>query len=321
MVTSTSAIVSTTDGTGILTQSNGHANAPINVNMQEIAETGLKLRELAEEMKNIFPERDGLIEQIIFSLVTREHVLIWGEYGTGKSDLTKTLLDQIVGSVQFKIGLNKFMTESHLFGPPNPQKLREEGIYEYSKEGTVLAAHYVVLDELFDASPALLRVLLGVLNEKMFKRGHDIKNAYLLSAFATTNGDPKKEVLRSPELGAVIDRFLFQSRVACLSDDVDGTSRIRMYQKYLQGQRPTVQLTLDEIVNFSRVIAETNQITDPRVIEVYDQVIQAFRRDVARDAGLVISDRRACKLLQLVEANALLHGRFEVAPEDLLAIK
>ena len=63
-----------------------------------------------------------------------------------------------------------------------------------------------------------------------------------------------------------------------------------------------------------------NQITDPEFFVVYDQVIEDFCKGrKGQDKNFVISDRRKCKLLQVVEANALLYGRYDVDYEDILA--
>ena len=287
------------------------------VDLKRVLSIGEALRNLANELENIFPERRQLIDQIIFGLLTREHVLIFGRFGTGKSDLINTLVESITGSKIFPVSLTKFTQESALFGVPDPKKFRDEGDLIYDPAKGILSFDFADLDEIFDSNAPLLRTLLGVLNERQWKRGRQVIKAALLSAFASTNGIPDEEVRKSPELGAVVDRFLFRTRVEYLKA---ASSRRKMYKKYLTGEKPTIKIPLDDIKYISSIVVDANQITDDYFIEVYDLVIEAYK-DAVKSKGEVISDRRACKLLQLIEANALLYGRFEVDFEDILAIR
>ncbi len=284
-----------------------------NLDMARIQRIGGQIRQLETEMKAIFPSRDSLITQAVYSLLTREHVMIFGPHGTGKSDLINTLFGVFTDADLFSISLNKFMTESSVIGLPNPKEMRETGRILYPLEG-ILTADFVELDEFLDANPALLRVLLGVLNERIFKRGRQIERVRLRTAVASTNRDPEQEVKNNKELAAVVDRFLFHCDVGYLGSSED---RRRMYQKYLQGEKPTVSLPLDDLDYISGIVVSANQITDPYFCEVYDRIIEGY----VTQTGDVISDRRKCKLLQLIEAHALLFGRYEVVPEDIQAIR
>src|SRR5262249_21679936 len=147
------------------------------------------------------PERDHLVSQIVYALLTRENVLIHGVYGTGKTDLVNAVFGAFETPTLFSIALTKFMSEAHVIGVPDPRELREEGNLRYQRDGGILDAHLVELDEIFDANAPLLRVLLGILNERTFKRGRQIEPANLHSAIASTNGDPEQVIRNAPELG------------------------------------------------------------------------------------------------------------------------
>lgn len=292
-----------------------HANGrPKDWDAARVAIIGRNLQQLIDELTMIFPERRHLIQQIVRALLVREHVIIFGVYGTGKSDLVHTLFGCITGATTFSIGLSKFMTEGNLVGIPDPKQMREEGKVVYRRDGGILDYDFAELDELFDSAPPLLRVLLGILNERQFKRGRQIESANLHTAIATTNGDPEEELRQHPELGAVIDRFLFLSQVRYL---VEPESQRRMLEKYLGGETPTVQISLEDIKYMSAIVTGANQISDPEFVAVYNEVIAAYEKATNRK----ISDRRRCQLLQLIEAEALLHGRFEVDYEDIEAIR
>lgn len=290
---------------------------PVNggIDLNKIAAIGEKLRTLVDELSMIFPERRHLIYQILYALLTKEHVLVFGPYGTGKSDLLHTLFKVFTNARIFSIALSKFMTEGNIIGLPDPKLMREKGEFHYRRDGGILDADFVELDELLDANWPLLRVLLGILNERQFKRGRQIEDAKLHTAVACTNADTEEAIRKQQELGAVIDRFLFHCKVSYLKSE---ESRRRMYQKFLSGEVPSVQIDLKELQCISDIIVDANQITDPYFIEVYDKIIEEYCK---KSNSQIVSDRRKCKLLQLIEANALLYGRYEVVFEDIWAAR
>lgn len=288
--------------------------APTPSQLAAFRATGDKLKKLASEMMTIFPEREHLVMQIIYALMTGEHVLIYGPKGTGKSDLVTSIFEVFDGAKRFSVSLSKFMTESAVIGIPNPKKMQEEGVLEYNIEDSIVTCNFAELDEMLDANSPLLRVLLTILNERHFKRGRQSVNALLHTAIASTNLSPEEAMQRDGGLEAVIDRFLFSTEVGYLEDSL---SRLRMYAKYLQGGKPTVRISYEELQSFYFVVRDANQIDDPELLAVYDEVLEAAQAAVGR----TVSDRTACKFLKLVEANALMNGRYGAELDDILAIK
>ncbi len=280
---------------------------------QTVAETALAVRALQEELNDLFPERESLITLLGYGLLTREHLLVYGKFGTGKSRLVELFFGAFTDSELFSLELTKFMTESNVVGIPNPKLLREEGRLWHEREGTMLDADFVELDEFFDANDLLLRVLLGILNERRFKRGRQFERANLHMALASTNGLPEAEVKRSPQLGAVVDRFLFQTQVEYLTRD---DSRRRMYTKYLGNARPTVTIPFASMTALAQAVRDI-PINDPVLVELHNQIVQGMQKELKR----TFSDRRACQALKLAQANALLFGRSEVLPDDFMAIQ
>lgn len=289
--------------------------------MDRMIEIGGKLKRLMAELEQIFPGREDLIAQMTYALACREHVLVTGTYGTGKSDLASTLFSCFEGANLFSIGLSKFMSESQICGPVDIKKLREESKVENNVHGTLIDCNFAELDEIFDANEPLLRTMLGILNERQFKRGLQMITSSLHTAVACTNGDPKEVANRYPGLTAVIDRFIFQSEVNYLTEPSD---RIKMYTKYATGEKPTVRMSYDELAEFSEVVLSRNQVTDPYFYEVYERIISEYKKLCENNPDEKmpnLSDRRCCKLISIVEAHALLNGRFDVELDDILAIK
>ena len=85
-------------------------------------------------------------------------------------------------------------------------------------------ADFAFLDEVFDANDVALRSMLGILNERTFRKGKQIEQARLHTAIATTN------FLRASDLTeAVLDRFAFR---ATLLPDYDPYSLLRVDEAY-----------------------------------------------------------------------------------------
>ncbi|MDO8508027.1 MAG: AAA family ATPase [bacterium] len=283
--------------------------------MKEVIAISEKMRRIEADLNDIFPEREFLIRQIIMALLTKEHIMVYGEYGTAKSDLTRTLFETITDGEVFSIALTKFMAESSFIGIPNPKIMAEEGRLEYDVNSGILVADFVELDEFLDASDPTQRTFLGILNERVFKRGRQTELARLHTAVASTNGNPREALANKDDLGAVLDRFLYWSHVGYLKEP---ESRLKMYAKYLSGSKPAETVSLAELQKISKVVVNPCQITDPEIIEVYDMVIEAVAE---HSLDGKVSDRRKCKLTTLLEANAIYHGRYEVYLDDIAAVR
>jgi MoxR-like ATPase len=167
---------------------------------------------------------------------------------------------------------------------------------------------------MLDANGPALRTLLGILNEHQFKRGRQQENANLHTAIASTNESPENAVKKDGSLGAVLDRFIFHGEVDYLETP---ESRLKMYAKYLSGAKPSTTITYEEVQAASGIVTGPCQIDNPVILETYDKVLTRFRDT---NPSISISDRRACKLMKCMEANAILNGRYEVQLDDIYAV-
>lgn len=268
----------------------------------------------SQEMKDFFREREYLVDMTVYALLMREHVLIFGAYGTGKSEFTGCVFEAIQGERNFAVTLNKFMNESHIIGTPDVKKMREEGKIIYNAEGGLLEAHLLELNEIFDSNGPLLRTLLDILNERQFKRGFQHVQADLRSAFATTNGNPEKIIREYPELDAVIDRFILQTNVNYINEK---ENRLAMYARNAKRERISSSVQFDQLDLISSYLCSGQVEIPSYILESYDDILEDFTKQTSQ----VISDRRKCKVLGLIQADALKNGTDVVDPENLLAIR
>ncbi|MFC7502143.1 AAA family ATPase, partial [Nocardioides sp. GCM10030258] len=146
-------------------------------------------------------DRDVLTEVVALCAVSGEHLLVVGPPGTAKSDAVRRVSQQL-GGQYFEYLLGRFTEPNELFGPINLQRLRE-GVVEVETAGMVPEADIAFLDEVFLGSTAILNTLLGILNERVYRRGNTLVACPLRLCVGATNRLPD-----DPALDAFADRFL-----------------------------------------------------------------------------------------------------------------
>lgn len=264
-----------------------------------------------------FVERDLVLEQLMYAMMLREHMMIDGPTGAAKSMMIDAAFSHIIGAVVWAMDLTRFTTDVQLFGSYDVREMRRSGKSLHLTEGSIAEANFAQTGEFFDANDPALRSLLGVLNERRVRKGPQFIQVPLLTAIADTNLHP--EDLPEPRrnaLDAVIDRFLFRTPVDYV---VEPANRVTMIQVSLDRGRtaPIPELTLDDIVLVSGVVQEMNLVTDPYVIEAYQDMTLRYAQARKQAGGKWVSDRRTVRGAQIMEVSALMHGRTSVTFEDL----
>src|SRR6185312_3011326 len=146
-------------------------------------------------------EREALVELVALSAIAGEHVLVIGPPGTAKSEAARRVAATL-GARYFEYLLSRFTEPSEIFGPIDLRRLRE-GVVEVETAGMLPEAEVAFLDEVFLGSTAILNTLLGMLNERVFRRGRTALPVSLRVCVGASNALPD-----DPALAAFADRFL-----------------------------------------------------------------------------------------------------------------
>jgi MoxR-like ATPase len=117
-----------------------------------------KLRNIREELKQMFLERGDLIDGALAALLSSHHLLIIGPPGTAKSMLADELCRRVTA-----------------------YKLPE--------------AQIAFLDEIFKANSSILNAILTLINERLFHNGKAVTRVPLLTLFGASNELPEEEEL------------------------------------------------------------------------------------------------------------------------------
>jgi MoxR-like ATPase len=269
----------------------------------QVSDLGKRLEvEVLEPMKRAFVDKDEIIDLMGVCLVARENLFLLGPPGTAKSALVQELGRRLEGRT-FEYLLTRFTEPNELFGPFDIRKLRE-GDLVTNTEGMLPEASMVFLDELLNANSAILNSLLGVLNERVFRRGRETRPLPTLMVVGASNRLPEEDAL-----AALFDRFLM--RVPC-----DNVPEPHLGDVLQAGWRLDMGLH-DRPAGFDieHVRQLHGELRNVDLTEVRPALIDLVAR--LRQVGIAISDRRAVKLQRLIAASALLAGRTSARQTDL----
>ena len=299
------------------------------IDIKQVPALAKQFRDYMDQFSTMLVGRDHELMLLRYALVQREHILLFGPPGTSKTQISDLVFAGIEGGTTFAIEMSKFMAEDALFGPYDVKAMREEGTLRHRIEGMMPEAQLVRVGEFLDANEAVLRSMLGVLNERRMIRGVQKYQTPLLTAFADTNIDPGEYLRRSPNAWAVIDRILFLSRLSYLSDPADIGEMVNRFQSG-QLSKPKTTIPIDVIIQLSSlIVTPPGLITDPSISLTYGKAVAEYRvaraalTDEEKTAFILpeISDRRVVKGSQMLEAEAVIQGRLHVFVEDLLAAR
>ncbi|MEV7779469.1 AAA family ATPase [Kitasatospora sp. NPDC088351] len=245
-------------------------------------------------------DRETVAEVVTLCAVAGEHLLVVGAPGTAKSEAVRRVAGQL-GGRYFEYLLGRFTEPNELFGPVDLRRLRE-GRVEFETAGMLPEAEIAFLDEVFLGSTAVLNTLLGLLNERVFRRGGTVLASPLRVCVGAANHLPE-----DPALAAFADRFLARVFVEPVAD-------ARLEELLEAGRRPATAPArpADLLGAVDRLAAAAR---DCDLDEVTPLLGTALRR--LRAAGVPVSDRRAVRSQKLVAAAAVLDGRTAGTARDL----
>ncbi|WP_222615441.1 AAA family ATPase [Persicimonas caeni] len=268
--------------------------------MAEISQAAASIQRAREVASRGLVEREHVVEMIALAAVAGEHVLIIGPPGTAKSEAARRMA-QALGGSYFEYLLGRFTEPSEIFGPVDLRRLRD-GVVETETSGMLPEADLAFLDEVFQGSTAILNTLLGLLNERTFRRGHTRIACPLRVCIAASNALPSDE-----SLAAFADRFLVQIFVEPV-----GSSRLEELLTAgwkLEGGSPDAVSSLADIDRLAGAARRAD------LSQVRPQLAEAVR--LLRAADIELSDRRVVRAQRLIAAAAVLDGRQTPDARDL----
>lgn len=244
-------------------------------------------------------DREVLVELIVLGAIAHEHVLVIGEPGTAKSAAVRRVATALGGSY-FEYLLGRFTEPSEIFGPIDLLEL-QRGKLETRTTGMLPEAQIAFLDEVFQGSSAILNTLLGVLNERKFRRGHALRDVPLRLCVGASNALPD-----NPSLAAFADRFLIRVFVSPVADSELEALLTAGFAEHGPNEALASMQDVD-------VLARAVDRTDLSAVQ--SRLAESIR--TLRRAGIALSDRRIVRAQRLVAAASVLAGRARASFADL----
>lgn len=259
-----------------------------------------KIRECIKVATQGFIGRQQLAELIILAAIAKEHLLVIGPPGTAKSAVVRRMA-RIMDGNYFEYLLGRFTEPSELFGTVNLKKLRE-GSVETDTQGMLPEAEIAFLDEVFLGSTAILNTLLGILNERKFRRGHTQIDCPLKICIGASNSLPEDE-----GLAAFADRFLIRLFIEPIADS--------FIEDLLVGGWQAEFTHVDSVLSLNELSEMSEHLKNVNLDHIIPFFADAIR--LLRQSGIVLTDRRVVKTLKLIAAAALVNGRLEAQKQDI----
>jgi MoxR-like ATPase len=247
-------------------------------------------------------DREVLADIVVLCAIAGEHVLVVGPPGTAKSEAIRRVARQLGGNY-FEYLVGRFTEPGEIFGPIDLTSLRD-GVVRVETKGMLPEADIAFLDEVFLGSTAILNTLLGLLNERVYRRGSTVINSPLRVCVGACNVLPE-----DPSLAAFADRFLARVFVESVPDE-----RLEeLLEVGWSGDSHRLESSPESLVPALDRLSTAARRVD--VSGVASDLSTAVRR--LRAAGVALSDRRAVRAQRLVAAAAVLDGRTVAAAKDL----
>lgn len=252
---------------------------------------------IEQQLNATFAEREDEIRGLVVALLAREHVLLLGPAGTGKSALAHVFCSAIDGATYYQWLLTRFSTPEEVFGPVSLDGLKHDRFRRVTT-GKLPEAHVAFLDEIFKANSAVLNSLLTALNERAFDNDgarHDIPLETMVGA--------SNELPEGPELAALYDRFLLRYWT-------DYTTTPDAFRRLLTGDEPSIAARIS-MTDLATAQAEVAALPfDPKAV---DELFM-LRNELTKQ-GLGVSDRRWRKAVKILRAAAWVEGATTVTQE------
>ena len=286
---------------------------------EEIVEKVKKAREkMVNELGKVIVGQNDILEQIAIAMFSKGHVLLMGVPGLGKTLLVKTIA-QIFSLSYKRIQFTPDLMPADIFGTEVIEEEPGTGKHQFKFVKGPVFASIVLADEINRTPPKTQAALLEAMGEKHVTAGgttYELDDPFFV--LATQNPIELEGTYPLPE--AQLDRFLFNIVIDYLSTE----DEVRMVSETTSTKVPEIEKIFDaqEIIEIQNIVRQVP--VSENVVRYAVNLVSATRPTVDSAPDFVkkhlrwgAGSRASQALILAGKARALLHGRFNVAIEDV----
>lgn len=159
-----------------------------------------KVVQVRKTLDSLFYKFSDEITASLTAVFVRENFILIGPPGTAKTMLVASISKLLKARWFYRL-LTKFTEIEEVIGPIDIVELLK-GNVKRIYTNSIVEADFALLDEIFNASSAILNTMLTILNERVIYDGGNIIPVKTWTVFGATNRIPDEE-----ELQALYDRF------------------------------------------------------------------------------------------------------------------
>jgi MoxR-like ATPase len=297
------------------------ATVPQKPNEAEVvARLGQARTALLDEIHKVIVGQDEVLEQLILAVLCRGHCLLEGVPGLAKTIMVQTLgrvLDLSFSRIQFTPDL----MPSDITGTDIIQEDPQTGRRQFEFLPGPLFGNLVLADEVNRTPPKTQASLLEAMQERRVTcRGRTYELPDPFFVLATQNPIEQEGTYNLPE--AQLDRFMFLVKVGYPNKQEEG----QILRRTTGGATAVLnrQFTAREIIQLQDVVRQV-----PVADHVFDYAVNLVHAtrpghedvpDATKWLQWGASPRAGQQLILGGKARALLHGRFHVTTDDIVAL-
>jgi len=282
-----------------IAQTNGHRSTAMTVTSIPAA---AKLQQLREQLKVVYLDRSEAIDLIMVGLLSKMHVFLGGQPGTGKTEMAKAVSEAITGTQFFHYLMTKTTVAEEVLGAPDLAEL-QKGKFVRDTESMLPEAHLALMDEIGKANSIVRNSALGLMNEREFLNGKIKLQSPLITMIGCSN-----ELLDGEEDGAFWDRLSLRYMVDYLGDE---DLRILLLRKTGNVAVPQVTTVL-ALAELEQMQAQVKNL--PFSSQVVDSLVE-LQRELKKE-NFVASTRKYVQIVTILRAYAFLEGETEVSEDS-----
>ncbi|MGC8606907.1 MAG: AAA family ATPase [Vulcanisaeta sp.] len=254
-----------------------------------------RIRSVYMKLNNMFFKYENEVLGALMATLSRENYLLVGPPGTAKTTLVYAL-SKLLNAKWFYRQLTRFTDLEEILGPINIAKLLD-GKVERIYANSIVESEFALLDEIFNASSAILNTLLSILNERVVYDGEKVVPVKTWTVFGASNRIPDEE-----ELQALYDRFPLRVFTEWVSPDDTEPLIIKGWELRMDLDRMEPLATMDDVQAVNKIITEYVYDHIKDISKVISPIIANYVEHIP------ISNRTRVKVPMYVATYLMLHG-------------